>query len=161
MLTGLALLGPRLWGYVDRPGREEDDPLPNAPPDTPFDQWDWAWFPERFTGDHVAAGVLALAVMAGLAVFFRYTRIGVGIRGAAENTDRASQLGINTGTLSTVVWVLTASIAGLAGVLEVGAEATSLQVLSLTGATSVGAVLLPTLDPVPEAGPLSPVTCNL
>ena len=138
LLTGFALLGPQLFGFQDRPGREEDDPLPNFAPNTPFDGWVRSWFPEQFTGDMIAAGVLALVVMAALTIFFRYTKIGTGIRGAAENSDRASQLGINTGTLSTIVWVLTAGIAGLAGVLESGAEGMTLQRAVLTSTAAVG-----------------------
>jgi branched-chain amino acid transport system permease protein len=138
LLTGLALLGPQLFGFVDRPGTTEDDPLPTIPPNTPFDGWVRSWFPERFTGDHIAAGVAALILMVGLAVFFRRTRTGTAIRGAAENTDRASQLGINTGTLSTVVWVLTATIAGVAGVLEVASEGTTVQTAVLGGGALVG-----------------------
>ena len=138
LLTGLALLGPQIFGFVDRPGQTDDDPLPTAAPNTPFDGWVRSWFPERFTGDHIAAGVLALVVMVGLAVFLRRTKLGTGIRGAAENTDRAAQLGISTGSLSTIVWVLTATIAGVAGVLEVGAEATSLQAAVYGGGALVG-----------------------
>ncbi|HYD09070.1 MAG TPA: hypothetical protein VEA78_03120, partial [Acidimicrobiales bacterium] len=138
LLTGLALLGPQIFGFVDRPGREDDDPLPSFAPDTPFDGWSKLWSSERFTGDHIAAGVLAILVMVGLAVFLRRTKMGVAIRGASENTDRASQLGINTGSLSTIVWVLTATIAGVAAVLEMGSEATSLQAAVLGGGATVG-----------------------
>jgi branched-chain amino acid transport system permease protein len=138
LLTGVALLGPQIFGFVDRPGREDDDPLPNVAPNTPFDGWVRSWFPERFTGDHIAAGALAILVMIALAIFLRRTKVGVAIRGASENTDRASQLGINTGTLSTVVWVLTATIAGVAAVLEMGSEATSLQSAVLGGGAAVG-----------------------
>jgi branched-chain amino acid transport system permease protein len=143
LLTALALFGPRLWGFVDKPGNNEDDPLPTFAPNTPFDGWKRRWFPETFTGDHLAVVVLALVAMAALALFFRYTKLGVAIRGSSENTDRASQLGINTGKLSTVVWVVAATLAALAAVLDAGAKGTSLQGTAVgAGGVALGAVPL-------------------
>ncbi len=64
-----------------------------------------------FTGDYV----LAIAVVAGmalaLAVFFRFTRMGIALRASAENADRASLLGIPVKRVGTVAWAL----AGLFG----------------------------------------------
>lgn len=64
-----------------------------------------------FTGDYV----LAIAVVAGmalaLAMFFRFTRMGIALRASAENADRASLLGIPVKRVGTVAWAL----AGLFG----------------------------------------------
>lgn len=64
-----------------------------------------------FTGDYVLAvavvGLMALA----LALFFRYTRMGIALRASAENADRASLLGIPVKRVGTVAWAL----AGLFG----------------------------------------------
>jgi branched-chain amino acid transport system permease protein len=64
-----------------------------------------------FTGDYV----LALAVVGGmalaLAMFFRFTRMGIALRASAENADRASLLGIPVKRVGTVAWAL----AGLFG----------------------------------------------
>ncbi|MGQ0432179.1 MAG: ABC transporter permease [Microthrixaceae bacterium] len=64
-----------------------------------------------FTGDYV----LALAVVGGmalaLALFFRFTRMGIALRASAENADRASLLGIPVKRVGTVAWAL----AGLFG----------------------------------------------
>ena len=57
---------------------------------------------------------VALAVLAG---FFRFTRFGVAVRAMAENTERASLLGISVGVLSSVVWVIAGVIAGISVIL--------------------------------------------
>ncbi|MEO7428052.1 MAG: ABC transporter permease [Acidimicrobiales bacterium] len=64
-----------------------------------------------FTGDYVlAVAVVALMALA-LALFFRYTRMGIALRASAENADRASLLGIPVKRVGTVAWAL----AGLFG----------------------------------------------
>ena len=64
-----------------------------------------------FTGDYpLAIGVVALMAL-GLTAFFRYTRMGIALRASAENSDRASLLGIPVRRVGTVAWAL----AGLFG----------------------------------------------
>ncbi len=64
-----------------------------------------------FTGDYVmAVAVVALMALA-LALFFRFTRMGIALRASAENADRASLLGIPVKRVGTVAWAL----AGLFG----------------------------------------------
>ena len=118
--AALALNMPRWFGYKPDP----EDPiaglaaLPAFPPKTPFESWTFGWGPMRFSGDHVAAVVVAAVVMVALALFLRRSRTGVAIRGASENTNRAELLGINVSTLSSVVWIVAALLGATAGLLN-------------------------------------------
>jgi branched-chain amino acid transport system permease protein len=61
----------------------------------------------------IVAPLLALALFAGL----RFTMIGSAIRAAAEDSSRARSLGIPVKRLSTLVWVVSAVVAGMAALL--------------------------------------------
>ena len=119
-LAGITLLMPRIWGYEPIP----NDPtgglagLPSTAPRTPFDSWTIDWKPMRFTGAHVVTVLVTIAVMIGLAAFFRYSSTGIAVRGSSENASRAQLLGINTNNLSTVVWVVAAILSALAALLS-------------------------------------------
>jgi branched-chain amino acid transport system permease protein len=69
-----------------------------------------------FRGDHLAAVIVAVGAGVGVAVFLRYTRIGLAVRASAENASRASLMGIPVRGVSTVVWSL-AAVLSAAGVL--------------------------------------------
>ena len=71
-----------------------------------------------FSGDYLAILVVSLAMMAGLGAFLRYTRTGVAIRASAENSDRASGLGIPVRRLSVVVWSVAGLCSGVAVFLQ-------------------------------------------
>lgn len=58
--------------------------------------------PIRFA--HLIGLVLVAVTLAGLAYFFRRSRIGIAIRASAENADRASLLGINVKLINVIVW---------------------------------------------------------
>lgn len=66
-----------------------------------------------FTGNHLAATIAIVGATAGIAAFFRYTDIGIAVRAAAENGDRAALLGIPVRRVSMVVWSLAGLLSGL------------------------------------------------
>jgi branched-chain amino acid transport system permease protein len=70
-------------------------------------------FPEVLNIELLVFGVLAVVC------FLRYTRAGVAIRALAENSERASLLGIPVLSLSTIVWC-TASVLGTITVIGIG-----------------------------------------
>ena len=117
--AGITLLLPRVWGYEKIP----NDPtgglagLPAQAPRTPFDRLTISWYPLRFSGAHVATVIVTIVVMAGLAAFFRYSSLGIAVRGASENASRAQLLGINTNNVSTVVWIVAAVLSAVAALL--------------------------------------------
>jgi branched-chain amino acid transport system permease protein len=93
----------------------------------------------RFGFVELFAIEVALLALVGLALFFRYTRAGVGVRAMAENSERATLLGISVGKLSTIVWGITGLLGGV-GVIMTGS-------LTTPGAAAgiAPAILLPAL----------------
>lgn len=73
-----------------------------------------------FYGNHVIAMLAVPAVIAGIALFFRYTRVGIAVRASAENSDRAFLLGVPVKRIETVVWVIATVLSGLAVFLRAG-----------------------------------------
>lgn len=84
---------------------------------TPFD-FTLNWHPVVFRGNHVLAIIVVIAVAVGLGAFFRYSRVGIAVRGAAESSDRAWMLGIPVTRINTIVWVLAAALSGTAALLR-------------------------------------------
>jgi branched-chain amino acid transport system permease protein/neutral amino acid transport system permease protein len=58
---------------------------------------------------------ISLAVMGGVHVLLRYSRLGKAMRATAANRSLARNCGIRTGTVITITWALTGALGGLAG----------------------------------------------
>ncbi|HEX2850926.1 MAG TPA: ATP-binding cassette domain-containing protein [Acidimicrobiales bacterium] len=95
---------PRLFSY---------DTAPQPP--VPF-HFRLRWFPVVFNAGHLLILIVVPCVVAALAAFFRFTRIGIAVRASAESSDRAALLGVPVKRIGTVVWVIAAGLSGL-GVL--------------------------------------------
>src|SRR3954471_8901942 len=90
----------------------------NVPqPAQPF-KWSYEWFPATFTGGHLLILIVVPLTAAGLAVFLRRSRYGIGIRAAAESSDRASLLGVPTKRINTMVWMLASGLSAMAVLLR-------------------------------------------
>jgi branched-chain amino acid transport system permease protein len=83
---------------------------------TPWTSWVWhnSHGKPVLSGNQVAAIAVTLAISIGLALFLRYTRIGVALRASAENADRASLLGIPVKRVQTAAWMLAGGLASMA-----------------------------------------------
>src|SRR5437763_3616376 len=83
---------------------------------TPWDslQWKTAHGKPVLTGNQISAIVVTVAICIGLALFLRYTRIGIALRASAENSDRASLLGIPVKRVQTAAWMLAGGLASMA-----------------------------------------------
>ena len=97
---------PRLFDF-------DVQPQPPVPFDFTF-EWDFV----VFRSGHLLILIVVPVVMAGLAAFFRFTRIGVAVRASAESADRAALLGIPVKRIQTLVWVLAAGLSALAVLLR-------------------------------------------
>ena len=75
--------------------------------------------PVLFSGNDIVAVVGAILAASALALFMRYSKYGLGIRAAAENSDRATLLGVSVARLDTIIWVLAAILSTLAILLQV------------------------------------------
>ena len=73
---------------------------------------------------------VALATAAEFYALFRYTGIGLAMRGAAENPRAAGLMGINSDRMARMAWMLGGGLAALAGILL--AAVTNLQPYSLS-----------------------------
>ncbi|HEV7679976.1 MAG TPA: ABC transporter permease [Candidatus Dormibacteraeota bacterium] len=83
---------------------------------TPWSEWritDGRGAP-LLTGNQVFALVSVLVASVAVWAFLRYSRIGIGLRAASENADRAGLLGIPVRTVQTVAWTLAGALAALA-----------------------------------------------
>jgi branched-chain amino acid transport system permease protein len=69
-------------------------------------------------GDEILIMMVVPPVLAGLAWFLLRTDVGVAVRAAAENEDRALLLGIPIRRLSTIVWMIAGGLAALTFVLK-------------------------------------------
>ena len=69
-------------------------------------------------GDEILIMLVVPPVLAGLAWFLLRTDVGVAVRAAAENEDRALLLGIPIRRLSTIVWMIAGGLAALTFVLK-------------------------------------------
>jgi branched-chain amino acid transport system permease protein len=91
--------------------------------------------PLRFNGDFIVAGVVTAIICALLGAFFRFTDMGIAVRASAENGERASLLGIPVARVSTIVWVIAATLSAVAVFLRA-------PMTGLTLGSSVGASVL-------------------
>lgn len=95
--------------------------------------WIWGYDPYRFPsllpqepvklgGFVVSPNSLAIlgvscALMAGLYVFFEYTREGIAMRAASMNARAAQLMGVRVGRVSTLSWAIAGAISAAAGML--------------------------------------------
>ena len=70
-------------------------------------------FPVDFRFGHLLTLELAVLVFIGIWAFLRYTKAGVAIRALAENSERASLLGIGVGGMAVLVWMISGALAGV------------------------------------------------
>ncbi len=57
-----------------------------------------------------------LTLFAGLAIFFRFTKVGLGMRATAEDHQLAQSAGITVRSIFSYIWVLSALVATIAGI---------------------------------------------
>jgi ABC-type branched-subunit amino acid transport system ATPase component/branched-subunit amino acid ABC-type transport system permease component len=71
----------------------------------------------RISGDRVWLALTIVAIAIGLAAFYRFTRLGLATRAAAENEEGAIVSGLKPERIALVNWAISSAIAGLAGIL--------------------------------------------
>ncbi|MBV8961182.1 MAG: ABC transporter permease [Actinobacteria bacterium] len=85
----------------------------------PFSGWSFkvGGFSLRFGFADVFALEVTVVALLLLAAFFRFTRAGVAVRAMAENSERATLLGISVGKLSSLVWIIAGALGGVGVIL--------------------------------------------
>lgn len=76
--------------------------------------------PVIFSADYVLAWIVAPLALIGVALFLRYTNVGIAIRASAERADRASLLGVPVKRLHTYVWAIAALLSFVGLFLRAG-----------------------------------------
>lgn len=71
--------------------------------------------PMILTGRQLAIIVIAVLAMLSIHIMLKYTRFGKAQRAVADNKDLARVRGITVGRVVTITWLITGSMAGLAG----------------------------------------------
>ncbi len=108
LLAFVALFLPR---WISPPGGNKGGFISKV--DTPFRTLSFAVGKRDFSGDYPFSLFVVIALVVGLALFFKYTRIGIALRASAENADRASLLGIPVRRVGTVAWILAGAFAAV------------------------------------------------
>ncbi len=109
VLIVVALLIPRLWGVT---------PIATASISFPW-HLRLTLSPLVFTANDVVAGVISLAGLAGVAVWFRASRVGMAARATGDRRALAAMLGVPVSRLQTLTWV----VAGVLSFLSVFLQA--------------------------------------
>ena len=109
LLAVLSLQIPKIW----------DETAASQRIPTPFD-WKLTIGSFILNANDLMAVIIAPLAMLAVGLFLSRTRLGIAVRAAAERSDRAALLGIPVGWLSTVVWMLAASLSFLALFLRAG-----------------------------------------
>ena len=117
LLTALALFMP---GWFGLGGAGSERPTLDPPFDFTFKIDN-----TTFNDNDLMVFIVVPILLAALAIFMRYTRIGIAVRAAAERADRAATLGVPVARIQTTVWVIATVLAFVtvfmrAGVVGIG-----------------------------------------
>lgn len=93
-------------------------------------------------GGEIGLFVVMLVVTGALLAVFRFTEIGLFIRGAAENSRAASLMGVDPDRITDLVWAVGGALAALAGILLAGVTNLHPYTLTLQALPAFVAVLL-------------------
>ena len=95
-LIVLSLLIPNLWG--------------ETPIGTTSVHFPWhvalGLSPIVFSADDIVGVTVAVAALVGVALWFRFTDLGIATRAAGDRRDRAAMLGIPVNRLQTITWIV-------------------------------------------------------
>ncbi len=80
--------------------------------------WNMDMGVKTLTGDEILVLLVVPPILLGLAWFLLRTDVGIAVRAAAENEDRALLLGIPIKRLSTIVWMIAGGLAALTFVFK-------------------------------------------
>ena len=106
--------------------------------------------PATLSTGRVLSIPIALAVLAGLGLFFRYTRDGIAMRAIADDQQAALSMGISIPRVFAVAWGLAAASAAIGGIMLAGIVGVTPNVASI-GLRVFPVVILGGLDSIAGA----------
>jgi branched-chain amino acid transport system permease protein len=110
--------------------------------------------PVLFTGDHMVIIAAVPPIILALAWFMLRTDIGIAVRAAADNADRALLYGIPIRRLSTIVWTVAGGLAGLTFILKApfaGSTSTALGGIHTLLLPALAAAVVAKMESLPVA----------
>ena len=110
--------------------------------------------PVLFTGDHVVIIAAVPPIIIALAWFMLRTDVGIAVRAAADNADRALLYGIPIRRLSTIVWTVAGGLAGLTFILKApfaGSTSTALGGIHTLLLPALAAAVVAKMESLPTA----------
>ena len=78
---------------------------------------DWVLATQYFSAHQLGSAAVLLVVLGGLFGFFRFTKVGLAMRAAAQNPDSAKLVGIRVSWMLGLGWGLAAAIGAVAGMM--------------------------------------------
>ncbi|WP_238016043.1 branched-chain amino acid ABC transporter permease [Dactylosporangium sp. AC04546] len=99
---------------------------------------------------HVAMVVTTAVLIAGLFLFFRYTRTGLAMRAASYDQEAALAQGVSVGAVFALSWALAGALAAVAGTFAAVGGSVS-ESLWLVALTALPVIILGGLDSLPGA----------
>jgi branched-chain amino acid transport system permease protein len=117
------------------------DPLPGA---------NWQIGQITFSNELTWTFVIAIVTVIAVVLIFQRTKVGLGMRAAAEHQQLAQARGIPVKNMFSVTWMLSAAVCGIAGIFLSYRLGVSLQ-NSTVGIAAFPAVLLGGLESIPGA----------
>jgi branched-chain amino acid transport system permease protein len=106
--------------------------------------------PVRVEQRHLAAVIITAVLVAGLFVFFRFTRMGLAMRAVAEDQEVALALGVSVGAAFAVSWAMAGGLAAIAGSFAAAGESVG-NAFWLIALTALPVIILGGLDSLPGA----------
>ncbi len=110
--------------------------------------------PILFTGDHLLIIVAVVPVLIALSWFLLRTDIGIAVRAAADNAERALLFGIPIRRLQTIVWIVSGGLASLIFILKApfaGAVSTAFGGIAFLLLPALAAAVLARMESLPIA----------
>ncbi|MDY7030928.1 MAG: branched-chain amino acid ABC transporter permease [Thermodesulfobacteriota bacterium] len=140
-----------IWGY-------DEHKLRNPFPDQPVSIGGVA-----ISYEHLWTFVTTAILMTIFFLFFKHSKMGMGMRATAEDTDTAFLMGIDVKRIFTLSWVIAAVIASVGGIFLASVSYVK-PIMSFVGLRAFPAIILGGMDSIPGAilgGLIIGVTENL
>jgi branched-chain amino acid transport system permease protein len=116
----------------------------------PLPGGNWQFGTITFSGELTWTFIIAIATVIAVVLIFQRTRIGLGMRAAAEHQQLAQARGIPVKNMFSVTWMLATAVCGVSGIFLAYRLGVSLE-NSTVGIAAFPAVLLGGLESIPGA----------
>jgi branched-chain amino acid transport system permease protein len=143
LLGGVSALIPTIW---DSPGLIGGFKTPVS--------FSFEISPIRITGDHLLIIFCVVPILLALAWFLLRTDVGIAVRAAADNAERALLYGIPIRRLQTIVWVVSGGLASLTFILKApfaGAVSTAFGSIAFLLLPALAAAVIARMESLPTA----------